>query len=93
MASNAREFRESLRQRIWREMEEKSIAKFPRPVYRRIPNFVGAEEAAERLINTDFFRCAQVVKVNPDSPQKPVREAVLRRGKMLVMPMPRWLGH
>jgi len=71
MASNAREFRESLRQKIWREMEEKNIARFPRPVYGRIPNFVGAEQAAEKLINTDIFKHAQVVKVNPDSPQKP----------------------
>uniref|UniRef100_A0A7J2U3V1 5-formyltetrahydrofolate cyclo-ligase n=1 Tax=Ignisphaera aggregans TaxID=334771 RepID=A0A7J2U3V1_9CREN len=89
MASNAREFRESLRQKIWREMEEKNIARFPRPVYGRIPNFVGAEQAAEKLINTDIFKHAQVVKVSPDSPQKPVREAVLRRGKILVMPTPR----
>jgi 5-formyltetrahydrofolate cyclo-ligase len=87
--SSAREFRESLRQKIWREMEEKNIARFPRPVYGRIPNFVGAEQAAERLINTDIFRRAQVVKVNPDSPQKPVREAVLRKGKILIMPTPR----
>jgi 5-formyltetrahydrofolate cyclo-ligase len=87
--SSAREFRESLRQKIWREMEEKNIARFPRPVYGRIPNFVGAEQAAEKLINTDIFRRAQVVKVNPDSPQKPVREAVLRKGKMLIMPTPR----
>jgi 5-formyltetrahydrofolate cyclo-ligase len=87
--SSAREFRESLRQKIWREMEEKNIARFPRPVYGRIPNFVGAEQAAEKLINTDIFRRAQVVKVNPDSPQKPVREAVLRKGKILIMPTPR----
>jgi 5-formyltetrahydrofolate cyclo-ligase len=87
--SSAREFRESLRQKIWREMEEKNIARFPRPVYGRIPNFVGAEQAAEKLINTDISRRAQVVKVNPDSPQKPVREAVLRKGKILIMPTPR----
>jgi 5-formyltetrahydrofolate cyclo-ligase len=87
--SSAREFRESLRQKIWREMEEKNIARFPRPVYGRIPNFVGAEQVAEKLINTDIFRRAQVVKVNPDSPQKPVREAVLRKGKILIMPTPR----
>jgi len=87
--SSAREFRESLGRKIWREMEEKNIARFPRPVYGRIPNFVGAEQAAEKLINTDIFKHAQVVKVNPDSPQKPVREAVLRKGKTLIMPTPR----
>jgi 5-formyltetrahydrofolate cyclo-ligase len=49
----------------------------------------GADEAVQRLIATDLFRRAQVVKVNPDAPQKPVREAVLRKGKLLVMPTPR----
>jgi 5-formyltetrahydrofolate cyclo-ligase len=89
MASSARGFREELGQRIWREVEERDIAGSPRPVHGRIPNFVGAEEAAQRLIATDLFRRAQVVKVNPDAPQKPVREAVLRKGKLLVMPTPR----
>ncbi len=70
-------------------MEERNIARFPRPVFGRIPNFIGAEEAASRLINTNMFRNAKVVKVNPDSPQRPVREAVLRNGKLLVMPTPR----
>jgi len=89
MAGGARVFREGLRQRIWREMEERNIARFPRPVYGRIPNFAGAEEAAQRLVESELFKKARVVKVNPDAPQKPVREAVLRKGKLLVMPTPR----
>jgi len=89
MADSARVFREGLRQRIWREMEERNIARFPRPVYGRIPNFAGAEEAAQRLVESELFKKARVVKVNPDAPQKPVREAVLRKGKLLVMPTPR----
>jgi 5-formyltetrahydrofolate cyclo-ligase len=89
MADSARVFREGLRQRIWREMEERNIARFPRPVYGRIPNFVGAEEAAQRLVESELFKKARVVKVNPDAPQKPVREAVLRKGKLLIMPTPR----
>ena len=32
---------------------------------------------------------AKVVKVNPDSPQRPVREAVLQAGKILLTPTPR----
>lgn len=84
-----RSVREALRNSVWRVMEEGGIARFPRPVFGRIPNFVGAEEAASRLVSTDVFRNARVVKVNPDSPQRPVREAVLRSGKLLVMPTPR----
>ncbi len=78
-----------IRERIWRLMEEKEIARFPRPVYGRIPNFLGAEEAAQRLTALPEFKRAKVVKVNPDSPQNPVREAVLFSGKVLIMPTPR----
>lgn len=81
--------REELRYRVWRAMEETGVAAFPRPVYGRIPNFVGAAEAASRLTSTEVFRVARVVKVNPDAPQRPVRELVLRSGKLLVMPTPR----
>lgn len=81
--------REELRYRVWRVMEEAGIADFPRPVYGRIPNFVGAVEAATRLASSEVFRRARVVKVNPDAPQRPVRELVLRSGKLLVMPSPR----
>ncbi|MEL9941194.1 MAG: 5-formyltetrahydrofolate cyclo-ligase, partial [Ignisphaera sp.] len=82
-------FRNELRNRIWRIMEERNIARFPRPVFGRIPNFVGAEDAAQRLVQSDLFKRAMVVKVNPDAPQKPVREAVLKSNKVLVMPTPR----
>jgi len=78
-----------IRERIWELMENKEIARFPRPVYGRIPNFLGAEEAARKLIALPEFQRAKVVKVNPDSPQNPVREAVLSSGKVLIMPTPR----
>lgn len=81
--------REELRHMVWRLMEENNIAAFPRPVFGRIPNFAGAETAAERLAQYEVFKNAKVVKVNPDSPQRRVRELVLRRGKLLVMPTPR----
>jgi len=70
-------------------MEEKNIATFPRPVYHRIPNFAGAEKAAQNLRNLPEYKTAKVVFCNPDSPQRPVREMVLRDGKTLVMATPR----
>lgn len=84
-----RELREGLRRRVWEAMERLGVAAFPRPVYGRIPNFVGAEEAARRLADLPLFRRARVVKVNPDAPQRPVRELVLTQGKLLIMPSPR----
>ena len=70
-------------------MEERNVARFPRPVFNRIPNFEGADEAAHRLQNLKVFHDARVIKVNPDSPQKPVRESVLSNGKILITPTPR----
>jgi len=70
-------------------MEESGIARFPRPVYGRIPNFEGSEIAAKRLIRQPEFINAEVVKVNPDSPQSYIRRGVLLNGKKLIMPSPR----
>src|SRR5581483_3696161 len=55
-------------------------------------NFKGAAAAAARLADLPEFRRARVVKVNPDSPQRPVRQLVLERGKILLMPTPRLKG-
>jgi len=81
--------RGELRYRIWKLMEESGVASFPRPVFGRIPNFVGSDLAAIRLAEAEVFKKARVVKVNPDAPQRKVRELVLRAGKLLVMPTPR----
>ncbi len=89
MVVDKKSFREELRRRIWDLMEERNIAAFPRPPHGRIPNFIGAEVAAARLASLDLFGRAKVVKVNPDSPQRRVRELVLRSGKLLIMPTPR----
>lgn len=58
----------------------------------RIPNFVGAERAAERLAATPEWQSARVVKVNPDAPQLPVRMRALVEGKRLYSPVPRLAG-
>jgi len=81
--------KQKLREQIWREMEERGIARFPLPCRGRIPNFRGAEAAASKLLSIPEFKSAKIVLVAPDSPQKPVRKLVLREGKTLVMPTPR----
>jgi 5-formyltetrahydrofolate cyclo-ligase len=81
--------KEAIRMRVWRLMEARGIARFPRPVFRRIPNFVGAEEAARRLGDLPEYKAAETVFCNPDAPQRPVREMTLRDGKLVVMATPR----
>jgi len=81
--------KQEIRQRIWDLLERLDIADFPRPVHGRIPNFKGADRACEILAQLEIFKRAKVVKVNPDSPQRKIREICLREGKILIMPTPR----
>lgn len=74
---------------VWNRLSEQEVARFPFPVEGRIPNFEGADEAARRLADHELFQRADVVKINPDSPQRPLRELALRRGKTVVVPTPR----
>ena len=78
-----------LREKIWSEMERLRIAVFPLPCRGRIPNFKGAEAAAERLRQLEEWKNAKVIFVNPDSPQRKVRENALKDEKTLIMASPR----
>ena len=77
-----------LRNRIWSALREAGVARFPGAVG-RIPNFTGAEAAAERLEELPAFRRARVLKANPDLPQRPVRHRALLAGKRVVLAVPR----
>ena len=70
-------------------MEKRGISRFPKPVFHRIPNFVGAEKAAQKLRELPEYKAAKIVFCTPDSPQRPVREMTLKDGKTLVMATPR----
>ena len=83
------EWKWAIRKRIWDRMEDTNVAQFPRPVHHRIPNFVNADKAAANLTALQCFKDAECVKVNPDTPQKAVRRAVLEAGKTLMTPQPR----
>jgi len=41
--------KQALRERVWDDLEASGVARFPFPPHGRIPNFDGADEAAERL--------------------------------------------
>ncbi len=88
-SAQIKKIKSEIRNYIWSLMEESNIALFPRPVFGRIPNFVGADKAASILASMDIFREARVIKVNPDSPQHPVRYLAIKMGKTIVMPTPK----
>ncbi|UCE75313.1 MAG: 5-formyltetrahydrofolate cyclo-ligase [Methanomassiliicoccales archaeon] len=81
--------KDALRKRIWDLLEKENVARFPLPPHGRIPNFNGAENAARILRDSKIWREAEVLKCNPDSPQKPVREFALAQGKTVYMAVPR----
>ena len=81
--------KEDIRKFIWDLLENENVASFPLPVHGRIPNFIGANIAAEKLNDLSIWRKARIIKSNPDSPQKWIREKALRRGKVVYMAVPR----
>jgi 5-formyltetrahydrofolate cyclo-ligase len=78
----------ALRDEVWSSLQAAKVARFP-GAFNRIPNFTGAEAAAELLRSTAAWRDARTVKANPDSPQWPVRQRALEDGKTLYMAVPR----
>ncbi|MDF9744788.1 5-formyltetrahydrofolate cyclo-ligase [Natrinema salsiterrestre] len=81
--------KQSLRERVWDDLEESGVARFPFPPHGRIPNFAGASEAADRLAEQAEWEAATAIKANPDAPQLPVRRRALREGKTVYMAVPR----
>jgi len=81
--------KEDIRMKVWRLMEEKGVASFPKPIFPRIPNFIGAKKAAQKMKQLPEYKAAKIVFCNPDSPQRPVREIILMDGKVLVMATPK----
>jgi 5-formyltetrahydrofolate cyclo-ligase len=78
----------ALREAVWEALRAAKVARFPGAVG-RIPNFTGAEAAADRLRDLPEWRNAATVKANPDSPQLRVRQRALEDGKTVYMAVPR----
>jgi 5-formyltetrahydrofolate cyclo-ligase len=80
-----------VRQEVWAAMRAAKVARFPGAAG-RIPNFTGAEAAAERLRAIPAWESATAIKANPDSAQLPVRQRALEDGKTVYMAVPRLAG-
>lgn len=81
--------KEEARAAAYRGLHEAKAARFPFPIEGRIPNFKGAEKAARILRALPVYQKAQLIKVNPDAPQRPVRAMALADGKSILVPAPR----
>lgn len=77
-----------IRDSVWKSLQTSKVARFPGAAG-RIPNFIGAEACAQRLAESRYWKAARVIKINPDSPQRAIRQRALADGKVIYMAVPR----
>lgn len=80
--------KDELRQRVWTILRQQKAARFP-GAEGRIPNFIGAEACAKKLAETAYWKAAKFLKINPDSPQRAIRQRALEENKTIYMAVPR----
>jgi 5-formyltetrahydrofolate cyclo-ligase len=80
--------KDKIRDEIWRLLQKRKVARFP-GAEGRIPNFIGAEACAKQLAETPYWKAAKFLKINPDSPQRAIRQRALAEGKIIYMAVPR----
>ncbi len=80
--------KEEIREKVWSRLQQKKVARFP-GAEGRIPNFIGAEACARIVSQLQHWRKAKALKVNPDSPQRAIRQKALEEGKIIYMAVPR----
>ncbi|WP_327367028.1 5-formyltetrahydrofolate cyclo-ligase [Streptomyces sp. NBC_01217] len=89
MAANSLDqAKQAVRTRVWDALTA-ADAVHDASVHGRIPNFRGAEEAAERLAGLPSWQEASVIKAVPDKAQIPVRARALEEGKTVYMAVPK----
>jgi 5-formyltetrahydrofolate cyclo-ligase len=80
--------KQEIRERVWSLMQQQKVARFP-GASGRIPNFIGAEACARLLADKPYWKRAQALKANPDSPQRAIRHKALTDGKIVYVAVPR----
>lgn len=87
-STNVDDQKNAIRGRIWDLLEQHNAA-LDADVHGRIPNFVRAEAAADRLAGLAVWQSSHVVKAVPDKAQLPARVRALRENKLVYMAVPR----
>jgi 5-formyltetrahydrofolate cyclo-ligase len=80
--------KQRVRERVW-DLLDSADAVHDASVHGRIPNFKGADRAADRLSGLPQWHSAQVIKAVPDKAQLPARACALAEGKTVYMAVPR----
>ncbi|MGW8375429.1 5-formyltetrahydrofolate cyclo-ligase [Streptomyces sp. ODS28] len=82
------EDKQRVRERVWDLLDMHEVVQAG-SAHGRIPNFRGAEQAAERLAGLFFWPRAEFIKAVPDKAQLPVRARALSEGKTVFMAVPK----
>ena len=72
--------KDEVRKEVWKAMDREGVSRFP-GAEGRIPNFAGAQLAAEKLAGHRLWKRARAIKANPDSPQTHARRRGARGGQ------------
>jgi 5-formyltetrahydrofolate cyclo-ligase len=79
-----------IRDHIWTTLSQYHVAAYPLPPYGHHPNFSGAGEAAQRLLdyllNEAIIAKGQTALCYPDYVLKPVRKGLLEQGIRVIVP-------
>lgn len=79
----------ALRRRVWDLLDQRGVVAGDGSAQGRIPNFHGAQAAADRLATLRAWEKAGVIKAVPDKAQLPARARALREGKIVYMAAPK----
>jgi 5-formyltetrahydrofolate cyclo-ligase len=79
--------KDEIRHKVRSQLAQAGVARFPDWVA-RVPNFRGADRAAQLLRELPMWKRARVVKVSCDAPQLAVRRAAVAEHKILYLAVP-----
>jgi 5-formyltetrahydrofolate cyclo-ligase len=79
--------KQAVRERVWNLLEAEHAVE--PGVQGHIPNFLGADAAADRLASLPAWKDAHIIKAVPDTAQLPVRARALADGKTVYMAVPK----
>ncbi len=80
--------KDEIRQKVRTRLKLMGVARFP-GADDRVPNFAGAERAAQLVRELPMWKRAKVIVMYADAPQLPLRRAALRENKIVCMAIPR----
>ncbi|WP_020497014.1 5-formyltetrahydrofolate cyclo-ligase [Sciscionella marina] len=81
--------KDTIRCQVWDLLDQQGVVAGDGSAHGRIPNFIGADRAADQLAALPAWEDASVIKAVPDKAQLPARARALREGKVVYMAAPK----